>query len=105
MEMTVDPIDIIIGLSQVGAGYAVARHLFDLGHTGVGRIAAQHDSRSQKRIEGYMQAVKEFGLIPMVVSLHLPSSVPLGRQLLTELLAHCPKVTSVFCGNGNASIT
>ena len=66
MEMTDNPIDINIGLSQVGAGYAAARHLFDLGHIHVGQISAPHDSRSQKRIEGYMQAVKEFGSIPMV---------------------------------------
>ena len=52
--------------------------LFDLGHIDVGQIAAPHDSRSQKRIDGYMRAVKEFGSIPMVVSLDQPSSVPLG---------------------------
>ena len=104
MEMTDDPIDINIGMSQVDAGYAAARHLFELGHVDVGQIAAPHDSRSQKRIEGYMRAVKEFGSIPMVVSLDQPSSVPLGGQLLTELLARWPKVTAVFCGNDNLAL-
>lgn len=104
MEMTDAPIDINIGLSQVGAGYAAARHLFDLGHVHVGQISAPHDSRSRKRIEGYMQAVEEFDAIPMVVSLDQPSSVPLGGQLLTELLARWPKVTAIFCGNDNLAL-
>ena len=104
MEMTDDPIDINIGLSQREAGYAAARHLFDLGHGHVGQISAPHDSRSRKRIEGYMQAVGEFNAVPMVVSVDQPSSVPLGGQMLIELMARWPKVTAVFCGNDNLAL-
>jgi len=104
MEMTDNPIDINVGLSQVGAGYAAARHLFELGHIHVGQISAPHDSRSRKRIEGYMQAVGEFNAVPMVVSVDQPSSVPLGGQMLIELMARWPKVTGVFCGNDNLAL-
>jgi LacI family gluconate utilization system Gnt-I transcriptional repressor len=104
MEMTDKPIDINIGLSQVGAGYAAARHLFDLGHAHVGQISAPHDSRSRKRIEGYMQVVEEFNAVPMMVSVEQPSSVPLGGQMLIELMARWPKVTGVFCGNDNLAL-
>ena len=104
METTDAPIDINIGLSQVGAGYAAARHLFGLGHVHIGQISAPHDSRSRKRIEGYTRAVEEFGAVPMVISLDQPSSVPLGGQLLTELLARWPKATAVFCGNDNLAL-
>ena len=58
----------------------------------------------RKRIEGYMQAVEEFKAVPMVVSLDQPSSVPLGGQLLAELLARWPQVTAVFCGNDNLAL-
>ncbi len=104
MEMTDKPIDINIGMSQVGAGYAAARHLFELGHTHVGQISAPLDSRSRKRLEGYMQAVREFGAVPMMVSVDQPSSVPFGGQLLTELMARWPQVTGVFCGNDNLAL-
>ena len=104
MEMTDEPIDINIGLSQVSAGYAAARHLFELGHTHVGHIAAPLDSRSRKRIQGYLQTVEEFNAVPMVVALDQPSSVPLGGQLLVELLERWPKVTAVFCGNDNMAL-
>ncbi|MGB8313098.1 MAG: LacI family DNA-binding transcriptional regulator [Aestuariivirga sp.] len=104
MELTDEPIDINIGLSQVSAGYAAARHLFELGHTHVGQISAPQDSRSRKRIQGYLQAVHEFGAVQMAVSLDQPSSVPLGGQLLVELLERWPKITAVFCGNDNMAL-
>ncbi len=98
MELTDQPIDINIGLSQRAAGYAAARHLFDLGHRHVGQISAGHDSRSRKRIEGYMQAVAEFGATPMVVSVDQLSTVPLGCKLFNELVQRWPQASAVFCG-------
>ena len=104
MELTDQPIDINIGLSQRDAGYAAARHLFDLGHRHVGHIAAGHDARSRRRIGGYLQAVGEFGAIPMLVSVDQPSNVPVGCQLFNELMQRWPKATAVFCGNDNLAL-
>jgi LacI family gluconate utilization system Gnt-I transcriptional repressor len=104
MEMAETPIDINIGLSQIDAGYAPTRYLFDLGHRHVGQISAPLDSRSRTRIEGYNRAVAEFGATPMMVAVDLPSNVPSGGHLLTELLARWPSVTGVFCGNDNLAL-
>ena len=104
MEMTDDPIDINIGLSQREAGYAAARHLFDLGHRHVGQISAPHDARSRQRLEGYLQACAEFHATPMLASTEDPCTVPLGGSLLTELLTRWPKVTAIFCGNDNLAL-
>jgi LacI family gluconate utilization system Gnt-I transcriptional repressor len=104
MELTDSPIDINIGMSQREAGYVATRHLFKLGNLQVGQISAQNDSRSVKRIEGYMQAVEEFGAVPMIVSIDKPDDVPLGGQLLAELITRWPKVTGVFCGNDNMAL-
>lgn len=104
MEIADQPIDINIGLSQRDAGYAAARHLFDLGHRHVGNISAPLDSRSLTRIDGYLQAVEEFASEPMVVSVDQPSSVPFGGRLLKELMARWPAVTAVFCGNDNLAL-
>ena len=104
MELTASPIDINIGMSQREAGYIATRHLFELGHIQVGQISAQNDSRSFKRIEGYKQAVEEFGAVPMIVSIDKPDSVPLGGLLRAELMARWAKVTAVFCGNDNLAL-
>jgi LacI family gluconate utilization system Gnt-I transcriptional repressor len=104
MEMVDKPIDINIGLSQFDAGYAATRYLFDLGHRHVGQISAPLDSRSLTRIDGYNKAVAEFGSRPMMVAVDLPSNVPSGGHLLTELLARWPTVSAVFCGNDNLAL-
>ena len=75
MELTASPININVGMSQREAGYIATRHLFELGHIQVGQISAQNNSRSLKRIEGYKQAVEEFGAVPMIVSIDKPDSV------------------------------
>jgi LacI family gluconate utilization system Gnt-I transcriptional repressor len=104
MELASRPIDINIGLDQRAAGYAAARHLFDLGHRKVGQISAPRDSRSLTRIDGYLQAVKEFAAEPMVVSVDRPSDISSGGQLVCELWARWPEVTAVFCGNDNLAL-
>ena len=104
MEIASKPIDINIGMSQYDAGYAAARHLFELGHRKVGQVSAPLDRRARTRIEGYLQAAKEFEAEPMMVSADQPSSVPLGGQLLIELLERWPPVTAVFCGNDNLAL-
>jgi LacI family transcriptional regulator, gluconate utilization system Gnt-I transcriptional repressor len=104
MELAARPIDINIGLSQHDAGYSATRHLLDLGHRHVGQISAPLDSRSLARVDGYHKALAEFGATPMVVAVDQPSNVPLGGQLLTELLERWPATTAVFCGNDNLAL-
>jgi LacI family transcriptional regulator, gluconate utilization system Gnt-I transcriptional repressor len=104
MELAEDPIDINIGLSQKDAGYAAARHLLDLGHRHVGHIAAPLDSRSRKRVAGYLDAVEEFNCSPTIASVDQPSSFALGGRLLIELLTRSPLTTAVFCGNDNLAL-
>lgn len=104
MELTDDPIDVNIGLSQQAAGHAAASHLFRLGHRRVGHISAPLDSRSRKRIEGYRQAVRAFGATDMIVAVDEPSSVPLGGRLLVDFLARWPTATAVFCSNDNLAL-
>src|SRR4051794_11260061 len=57
MELGDDPIDINIGLSQRGAGYSATRYLLGLGFRRIGHIAARLDPRSERRMQGYVQAM------------------------------------------------
>jgi LacI family gluconate utilization system Gnt-I transcriptional repressor len=104
MEIADAPIDINIGLSHTDAGYAAARHLFELGHRNVATIMAPLDSRARKRAAGYARAAAEFGVEPVVVALDEPSSFATGARLLSELMAREPATTAIFCGNDNLAL-
>lgn len=104
MEITDAPLDINIGLSHVDAGYAAARHLFELGHRKVGHLMAPRDSRARKRADGYAQAAREFGAEPIVAAIDEPSSVAIGGRLLIEMMEREPGTTAIFCGNDNLAL-
>lgn len=104
MEIAKTPIDVNIGFSHVGAGYAAARHLFELGHRKVGHLMAPRDSRARKRADGYAQAAREFGAEPIVAALDEPSSVAIGGRLLVEMMEREPGTTAIFCGNDNLAL-
>ncbi len=104
IEVTGEPIDISIGLSQRDAGYAATRHLIDLGHRRVAQMAAPFDERSRLRVAGYRDAISEAGLEPVVVGLDQSSSFAVGAKLLAELHRDHPDVTAIFCGNDNLAL-
>jgi LacI family transcriptional regulator, gluconate utilization system Gnt-I transcriptional repressor len=104
MEMAARPIDINIGLSHSDAGYAAARHLFDLGHREVGHIMAPRDTRARDRMSGYVRAAAEFRAEPAIASTDEPSSVALGGSLFVELMTRAPRTTAIFCGNDNLAL-
>lgn len=106
MELSDDPIDINIGLSQCEAGYAATRYLARLGHRRIGAIAARLDSRTRSRIEGYRRAMAEAGLDTegLVALTHRRSSVAIGAESLREVLKTAPDLEAVFCGNDDLAL-
>ena len=104
MEIAESPIDINIGLSHADAGYAAARHLFELGHRKVGHLMAPRDSRARKRADGYARAAREFGVQPIVAAVDEPSSFAIGARLFTEMMQRQPETTAIFCGNDNLAL-
>src|SRR4029079_3182385 len=87
MELSDDPIDINIGVSQRDAGHAATKYLYALGHRRIGQISARLDPRSRRRIEGFRQAMQEFGIdsASLVATSPRPSTVRLGAELFAEL--------------------
>jgi LacI family gluconate utilization system Gnt-I transcriptional repressor len=106
MEITDDPVDINIGVSHRGAGYAATRYLLDLGHRRIGQISARLDARSQRRIDGYREAMEEAAIDTsrLVASTPSPSTVALGADLLCDLLAQAPDIDAVFCCNDDLAL-
>ena len=104
MEITDDPIDIVIGLSQRDAGYAATRHLIELGHQKIGQMSVPLDARARQRLNGYLAAMVEARLEPLTISIEGPSSFLLGAKLLGDIVAREPKMTAIFCGNDNLAL-
>jgi LacI family gluconate utilization system Gnt-I transcriptional repressor len=106
MELSDDPVDINIGVSQLEAGRAATRYLFDLGHRRIGQISARLDPRSRRRIDGYRLAMAEFGIdtSDLVAATPRPSTVRLGAELFGELLARVPDMEALFCCNDDLAL-
>lgn len=90
-----------VGFSQHQAGRAAAQHLIARGRRRLGFIAAQLDPRVMQRAEGFRQALAEAGLqAPELEMLDpQPSSIGLGGELFSRLLAQAPDVDGVFFCN------
>ena len=105
MELTDEPIDINIGLSQNGAGYAATRFLLDRGYRRIGHIAARLDPRSRRRMEGYARAMAEAGLdhIGAMATTPRASTVALGGELFGEVLSRVT-IEALFCCNDDLAL-
>ncbi len=106
MELTVDPIDINIGMSHTDAGYDAAKYLLDLGHRRIGVVEARLDARAQRRLDGYRRAMEEAGIdtADLIASSARHSTVKIGGELLQHLLATAPGVDAVFCCNDDLAL-
>jgi LacI family gluconate utilization system Gnt-I transcriptional repressor len=64
------------------------------------------DPRVQRRLDGYVSAMKDAGLFEqrLVVTTATPTSVTLGGALFTDLLAREPDLDAVFCANDDLAL-
>ena len=106
MELVTEPIDMNIGLSQHGAGFAAAEYLLRLGRRRIANMTAPLDPRAQRRINGFGEAVRQAGLeMPEVIATTArQSSVSLGVELFADMIASTPDIDAVFCGNDNLAL-
>ena len=104
-DLGISPPDMSVGFSQIEAGYAVARHLIERGYRRPGFIAAQLDPRVMKRREGFRQGLAEAGINTDVeMLLPLPTTVAMGAQLLSQILALAPDCDAIFCCNDDLAL-
>jgi LacI family transcriptional regulator, gluconate utilization system Gnt-I transcriptional repressor len=106
METGADPIDMMVGFSHRAAGAAIVSHLIDVGYRRIGFIGARMDPRSQRRLQGYRDALEAAGMADrgIITTTPAPSSVSLGRDLLRDLLARIPDIDAVFCNNDDLAM-
>jgi LacI family gluconate utilization system Gnt-I transcriptional repressor len=96
----------MIGFSHYEAARAAIAHLFAQGHRRIGFLGARMDPRVQRRLDGYVAAMKDAGLFDqrLIVTTATPTSVTLGGALFADLLAREPGIDSVFCANDDLAL-
>lgn len=102
MDTSGVPVDRSVGFSHEAVGTTAANYLASLGRRNVAYIGtlAEIDSRSIRRIRGFQKALKTHGLPEGIIQdSNDPSSIGLGRRLLTELLERHPETDAIFFGN------
>ena len=75
MEISSDPVDMLIGFSHFDGGKAATNHLIEQGYRRIGFIGARMDPRSQRRLAGYRRAMEEAGLLDDQSDHHDPVTV------------------------------
>lgn len=106
MEVGPDPIDMMVGGSQVGAARAAVHHLLAQGYERIGFLGARMDPRAQRRLVGYRAELEAAGLAEpvRVLTTPEPSAVTVGRRLMADFLALYPEADAVFCNNDDIAL-
>ena len=105
-ELTDDPVDVNIGLSQTGAGQAASEFLIGLGHRKIGFAMGHLDVRAAARLSGYKRAMRGAQLDSenFVTSLAQQSSIALGSAILDVILKKGALPEALFCIDDNVAM-
>lgn len=104
MEISASPLDIQVGFDNRQAAYEMTCLLIERGKQQICYIGAMDDPRDVSRYQGVQQALAQHGLqahhrVPKEIS-----SLALGRQLFSQLLADHPQTDAVFCTNDDLAM-
>ncbi|WP_454738302.1 LacI family DNA-binding transcriptional regulator [Cupriavidus necator] len=94
-DLTDRPVDMAVGFSHVKVGSAIAGFFLGKGWRRLG-IATGDDQRAAVRREGFLSTV---GHDVPTAFVPAPSSLALGRQALSELLAKDPGIEAIYCSS------
>jgi LacI family gluconate utilization system Gnt-I transcriptional repressor len=102
MDLADHPTGINVGFSHYKVGVAVAEYFHRKGYRRIAYAGTltELDLRSVKRIAGFQQTLKDFGLPHHFIQRsNEPFSMGLGRKLLSELLRRHPDIQAIFFAN------
>lgn len=102
MDLADHPIGINVGFSHYKVGVAVAEYFHQKGYQRIAYAGTltEIDLRSVKRITGFQQTLKDFGLPHHFIQRsNEPFSIGLGRKLLGDLLHQHPDIQAIFFAN------
>jgi len=106
MDVSHDPIDVIVGFSNFRATADAVEHMVQEGYRRIAFVGTRMDPRTQQRLLGYRSVMEKHGLFDekLVITTPQKSSVEIGRHLLGELLAAVPDCDGAFCNNDDVAV-
>ncbi len=97
------PVNTVASQNYEG-GYAATRHLIEHGHRHIAYLSGPPDAAPvQERCEGYLRALREHDLEPIIVA-QPGLSIIHGQQGYPELMARYPATTAIFAANDPVAI-
>jgi LacI family gluconate utilization system Gnt-I transcriptional repressor len=106
IDIELMPVGISLGISHREAAATAVRHLLKCGYRRIGMIAGKRNLRSQRRYDGYAQAMQEgIGFDAALVETEpFANSVELGCRLMRQLIERVPDLDAVFCENDDLAL-
>lgn len=102
------PLDMAAGFSNVEAGRAITRFLYDTGRRRIGLIGGSRegDQRGRLRFQGYATALREcsLGEPRSIVDPDVASMVERGARNLVALLDRWPDTDAIFCTSDSVAL-
>ncbi len=101
MEASATPDVYSVGFSQANAGAEMTQHLLSKGYKRIAFAAAQLDSRTLQRLEGWRRAMQSAGLYSTTLEWLNPalSSISLGARMFEQIMGQQPAVDAIFFCN------
>ena len=93
-----------IGFDNIAASKAMTDTLIQRGHKKIVYFSARMDKRTQLKMQGYEQAMKQHKLRPHFIVTEEPSSFTLGAEQLHQALEAHPDMNGIFCTNDDLAI-
>ncbi|TCL68142.1 LacI family DNA-binding transcriptional regulator [Rhizobium sp. BK251] len=105
-ELSPDPININIGMSQELAGRTATTHLLERGFQKIAFLTGNLDHRAQSRMDGYHAAMEGAGLSgrTIIAQRASASSVALGSALFAEMNERGDSPEAIFCTDDNLAL-
>jgi LacI family gluconate utilization system Gnt-I transcriptional repressor len=106
VDLHMMPSGMAVGTNHSDASAATVRHLLSCGYRRIGLIGGTKDVRTERRQDGYWEAMQQAGLADpaLVASEDAFTSVQLGCKLLRRLLIQAPDIDCVFCQNDDLAL-
>lgn len=104
MDTTAKPIMQCVGFDNIKASKDMVLTMLAKGYRKIVYLGALIDIRDKLKLKGYQQAMNEYSLTPCHIMAEKTSSVTLGVELLTQILAKHPDTDAVFCTNDDIAI-
>ena len=104
-NITDKPLDVVVGFSNFSAGYQITDYLIDLKYKKIAFATPEKnhmkiESRSKRRLSGYLSRIKEANLKPIIFYYSQPMDhKKCGSEILTQYKKYKSKIDCIICGS------